>query len=76
MQLRLITVLGADSTSDNREGDTYWKGREQSPTLQSARSKKGSDRRTAIILKMLIWQPCQRGFILSYIFVISLNELT
>lgn len=68
MQLRLITVLGADSTSDNREGDTYWKGREQSPTLQSARSKKGSDRRTAIILKMLIWRPCQRGFILSYIF--------
>lgn len=26
MQLRLITVLGADSTSDNREGDTYRKG--------------------------------------------------
>ena len=41
---------------------------EQSPTLQSAQSKRGSDRRTAIILKMLIGWPCQRGFILSYIF--------
>lgn len=26
MQLRLITVLGADSTSNNRKGDTYWEG--------------------------------------------------
>ena len=26
MQLRLITVLGADGISNNRKGDTYWEG--------------------------------------------------
>ena len=26
MQLRLIPVLGAESTSNNGKGDTYWKG--------------------------------------------------